>query len=101
VPKDPMKADFQVDPEKAKKASENTQGMMTAAASKMLLKFAFSQELVLMEQDCVKQMESNPFVNLQGVTHECPRGISREWFKDCVMLYLFTMFPINAAKQEK
>jgi hypothetical protein len=38
VPKDPMKAVFQFDLEKAKKASEDAQGAMTAAASEM---FAF------------------------------------------------------------
>jgi hypothetical protein len=38
VPKDPMKAAFQVDLDKAKKATEDAQGAMTAAASEM---FAF------------------------------------------------------------
>jgi hypothetical protein len=35
VPKDPMKANFQADLEKAKKAVEDAKGAMTAAASKM------------------------------------------------------------------
>ncbi len=37
VPEDPMKAAFQVDLEKAKKAVEDAQGAMTADASKMFM----------------------------------------------------------------
>ena len=48
-----------------------------------------------------KQMESNPFVNLQGVSLECPRGMSCKLFDNCVMFHLLTVFPINAAEQEK
>jgi hypothetical protein len=43
VPEDPMKAAFQVDLEKAKKANKDAQGAMTAAASKM---FAFYLNLL-------------------------------------------------------
>ncbi len=43
VPKDPMKAVFQVDLEKTKKATKDIQGAMTAAASKM---FAFYSNLL-------------------------------------------------------
>jgi hypothetical protein len=74
VPKDPMKAAFQADLEKAKKAAEDAQGAMTAAASKM---FAFYLNLLSPESKyawnkiVVKQTESNPFVNLQGVSLEC------------------------------
>jgi hypothetical protein len=49
----------------------------------------------------VKQTESNPFVNLQGVSMEGPRGMLRELFNDCMMFHLLTAFPINAAEQEK
>jgi hypothetical protein len=42
VPKDPMKAAFQADLEKAKKAAEDAQGAMTAGASEM---FAFYSNL--------------------------------------------------------
>ncbi len=47
-----------------------------------------------------KQMESDPFVSLQGVTLEGPRGMSRESFNICIMFYLLTAFPINAAEQD-
>ncbi len=48
-----------------------------------------------------KQMESNPFVNLQGVFLEGPRGMSHKLFNDCIMFHLLTAFPTNAAEQEK
>jgi hypothetical protein len=48
-----------------------------------------------------KQMESNPFVNLQGASLESPRGISCKSFNVCIMFHHFTAFPINAAEQEK
>jgi hypothetical protein len=46
-------------------------------------------------------MESNPFVNLQGVSLEGPREMSRELFNNCVMFHLLAAFLINAAEQEK
>ncbi len=46
-------------------------------------------------------MESDPFVNLQGVSLEGSRGMLQELFNDCVMFHLLTAFPINAAEQEK
>jgi hypothetical protein len=104
VPKDPMKAAFQVDLEKDKKAAKDAQGAITVAASKM---FMFYLNLLLPESKyswnkiIVKQMESNPFANLQGVTHEGPRGMSCEPFNNCMMFHLLTIFPINAAEQEK
>jgi hypothetical protein len=49
----------------------------------------------------VKQTEGNPYVNLQGVSLERPRGMSCELFTNCVMFHLLTAFPINAAEQEK
>jgi hypothetical protein len=48
-----------------------------------------------------EQTGGNPFVNLQGVSLEGPRGMSCESFKDCVMFHLLTAFPINTAEQEK
>jgi hypothetical protein len=75
---------------------------MTAAASDM---FAFYSNLLSPESKClwnkivVKQTESNPFMNLQGVTHEGPKGMSRKSFNDCMMFHLLTVFPINVAEQ--
>jgi hypothetical protein len=49
----------------------------------------------------IEQMEGDPYVNLQGVSLEGPRGMSCESFNDCVMFHLLTVFHINAAEQEK
>jgi hypothetical protein len=48
----------------------------------------------------VKQMEGDPYVNLQGVSLEGRREMSRKLFNDCVMFHFLTAFPINAAEQE-
>ncbi len=101
---DLLKAGFQVDLEKAKKAMEDAKGTMTAAASQM---FTFYSNLLPPKSKyswnkiVSKQMESNPFDNLQGDSLEGPRGMSRELFNNCVMFHLLTAFPINAAKPEK
>jgi hypothetical protein len=104
VTKDTMKAGFQADLEKAKKAIEDAQGAMTAAASEM---FAFYFNLLSPESKyswnkiISEQTKSNPFVNLQGDSLVGPRGISCKLFNHCVMFHLLTAFPINAAEQEK
>jgi hypothetical protein len=104
VTEDLMKDGFQVDLEKTKQARETAQGAMTAAANLM---FMFYSNLLSPKSKyawnkiVVKQMESNPFVNLQGVSLEGPRGMLRDLFHDCMMFHLLTAFPINAAEQEK
>ncbi len=102
--KDIMKAGFQVDLEKAKKAREIAQGAMTTATIEM---FTFYLNLLSPESKYTwnkivsEQTESNPFVNLQDVSLEGPRGMSRESFNNCVMFHLLTALPINVAEQEK
>jgi hypothetical protein len=104
VPKDPMKANFQANLAKAKKASKDAKGAMTAAASKV---FAFYSNLLSPKSKyawnkiIVKQTESSPYVNLQGVSLEGPRGMSHKSLNDCTIFHLLTVFPINAAEQEK
>jgi hypothetical protein len=77
---------------------------MTAAANLM---FTFYSKLLSPKSKYawnkifVKQTESNPYVNLQGVSLEGPRGMSCESFNDCVMFHLLTALPINTAEQEK
>ncbi len=77
---------------------------MTAAT---YLMFTFCSNLLSPESKyawnkiVVKQTEGDPYVNLQGVSLEGPRGMSRESFNDCVMFHLLTAFPINAPEQEK
>jgi hypothetical protein len=89
---------------KAKKAAKDAKGTMTTAASKM---FAFYLNLLSPKSKytwnkiVVEQMESNPYVNLQGVSLEGPREMSRGSFNNCVVFHLLIMFPINVAEQEK
>jgi hypothetical protein len=98
-----MRAGFQVDLAKAKQAQKIAKGAMTAATSEM---FTFYSNLLSPESKCAwnkivsKQTESDPFVNLQGVSLEGPRGMSRVSFNDCIMFHLLTAFPINTAEQE-
>jgi hypothetical protein len=76
---------------------------MTVAANKM---FAFYLNLLSPESKYAwnkivsEQMESDPYVNLQGDSLEGPRGMSCKLFTDCVMFHLLTAFPINASEQE-
>jgi hypothetical protein len=78
--------------------------MMTAAANLM---FTFYSNLLSPESKyawnkiVVEQTEDNPYVNLQGVSLEGPRGMPHELFNNCAMFHLYTAFPINAAEQKK
>ncbi len=104
VTEDSMKAGFQVDLEKAKKAMEDAKGAMTAVARQM---FTFYSNLLSPKNKyswnkiVSKQTESDPFINLQGVSLEGPRGMSCKLFNDCIMFHLLTAFPNNTAEQEK
>jgi hypothetical protein len=99
-----MQANFQADLKKAKDATENAKGTMTTATNKM---FPFYANLLLVEAKYLwnkiveKQTEGYPYVNLQGVSQKGPRGVSRQSLDNCFMFHLLTMFPINAAEQEK
>jgi hypothetical protein len=48
-----------------------------------------------------EHLEADPFKDLQGVSKKGPRGLSWESFNNCVMFHLLTVFPNNAAEQEK
>jgi hypothetical protein len=104
APDQEMQATFQEDLKRAKKAAENAKGAMTAAASKM---FVFYANLLSVEAKNAwnkiieEQMEGKLYVDHQGVLQKGSRGVSHQWFKNCVMFHLLAMFPINAAKQEK
>jgi hypothetical protein len=79
VNNDSMKAGFLEDLDKAKQAQSTAKGAMTAAASKMYTSYSnllspeskYSWNKILS-----KQMESDPYVNLQGDALEGPRGMS-------------------------
>jgi hypothetical protein len=75
-----------------------------AAATKM---FQFYSNLLssdakyLWNKIVQEQTEADPFKDLQGMSSKGPRGLLRESFNDCVMFHLLTVFPNNAAEQEK
>jgi hypothetical protein len=48
-----------------------------------------------------EQTETDPFKDLQGMSRKGPRRLLRESFDECVMFHLLTVFPNNAAEQEK
>jgi hypothetical protein len=47
------------------------------------------------------QTNANPYTDLQGLTRKGPRGMSCKSFEDCVTFHLLTVFPNNAAEQER
>ncbi len=104
VTEDLMKDGFQADLEKTKQARETAQVAMTAAANLMFtfyLNLLSPKSKYAWNRIAVKQTESDLFVNLQDVSLEGPRGMSRDSFNNCVMFHLLTAFSINAAEQEK
>jgi hypothetical protein len=49
----------------------------------------------------LEQTEADPFKDLHGVSRKGPRELTRESFNNCIMFHLLTVFPNNAAEQEK
>jgi hypothetical protein len=48
-----------------------------------------------------EQTKADPYKDLQGMSRKGPRGLTHESFDHCIMFYLLTVFPNNAAEQEK
>jgi hypothetical protein len=48
-----------------------------------------------------EQTNADPYTDLQGLTRKGLRGMSRKSFEDCVTFHLLTVFPNNAAEQER
>ncbi len=48
-----------------------------------------------------EQTTSDPYTDLQGSTKKGPSGLSCTLFDNCVMFHLLTIFPNNAAEQER
>jgi hypothetical protein len=48
-----------------------------------------------------EQTQSDPYTDLQGVSMKEPRVLLRKSLDDCVMFHLLTVFPNNAAEQER
>jgi hypothetical protein len=85
----------------AKKTAKNKR---EATATKM---FQFYANLLSLDAKYAwnkivrEQTEADPFKDLQGMSMKGARGLSRESFDKCVMFHLFSVFPNNAAEQEK
>jgi hypothetical protein len=85
-------------------AKETAKNKKEAAATKM---FQFYANLLSLDAKyawnkiVLEQLEAYPFKDLQAVSRKGPRGLLRESFDECVMFHLFTVFPNNAAEQEK
>jgi hypothetical protein len=90
--------------DKAIFAKETAKNKKEAAATKM---FQFYANLLSLDAKYAwnkifqEQMEADPFKDLQGMPRKGPRGLSHESFNECVMFHLLTVFPNNAAEQEK
>ncbi len=88
---DEMKAGFLGDLEKAKQSQRTAKSAIIIAANKM---FAFYSNLLSPESKYAwnkivsEQMESDPYVNLQGESLEGPRGMSRKSINDCMIFHL-------------
>jgi hypothetical protein len=91
-----MQAPFLADHKKAKDATENAKSTMTATANRM---FGFYPNFLTVKAKYVwnkiveEQMKGDPYVDLQGVSHKCPRGVSCQSVEDCVMFYLLLCSP--------
>ncbi len=89
---------------KASFAKETAKNMREASATKM---FQFYTNLLSLDAKYSwnkivhEQTEADPFKDLQGVSRKGPWGLTWESFNDCVMFHLLTVFPNNAAEQEK
>ncbi len=83
---------------------ETAKNKKEAAATKM---FQFYTNLLSLDAKYAwnkivqEQTEVDPFKGLQGVSRKGLRGLLRKSFDKCVMFHLLTVFPNNAAEQEK
>jgi hypothetical protein len=90
--------------EKAILMEETTKNQKDAAATRM---FQFYANLLSLDAKYAwnkivhEQMDMDPYKDLKGVSRKGPRGLSRESFDDCIMFHLLSVFPNNAAEQEK
>jgi hypothetical protein len=89
---------------KASFAKETAKNKREAAATEM---FQFYANLLSLDAKYLwnkivwEQTEADPFKDLQGMSRKGPRGLTWESFNDCIMFHLFSVFPSNAAEQEK
>jgi hypothetical protein len=96
--------EYQIVYDKASFAKETTKNKCKVAATKM---FQFYCNLLSLDAKYSwnkliwEQTEADPFKDLYGMSMKGPRGLTWESFNNCVMFHLLTVFPNNAAEQEK
>jgi hypothetical protein len=96
--------EYKVIYKKAILAKETNKNQKDAAATKM---FQFYTNLLSLDVKYAwskivrEQTEADLYKDLKGVSKKGPRGLLRESFNNCIMFYLLTVFPNNAAEQEK
>jgi hypothetical protein len=89
---------------KATLAKETANSQKEATATKM---FQFYANLLSLNAKYTwnkivrEQMEADLYKDLKGMSRKGPMGLLQESFNGCVMFHLLTVFPINAAEQEK
>jgi hypothetical protein len=94
-----LQAIYQLDLMKSREAAENARAKVESAAQDM---FQFYTNLLSVDAKYAwnkivqEQTQSNPYMDLQGVSKKGPRGLTRKAFDDCVMFHLFTVFLNNA-----
>jgi hypothetical protein len=104
APAPELRAEYQADYEKAKFSTETAKNKCKAAATKM---FQFYVNLLSLDAKYAwnkivkKQTEADLLKDHQDVSRKGPRGPLQESFDNCIMFHLLTVFPNNAAEQEK
>jgi hypothetical protein len=89
---------------KAILAKETTKNQKDVAATKMVQFYAnlLSLDAKYARNKTVReQTDMDPYKDLKGMSRKGPRGLLQKSFDDCIMFHLLTVFPNNAAEQEK
>ncbi len=89
---------------KAILAKETAKNQKDATATKMIQFYANLLSLdakYAWNKIVQEQMDMDPYQDLKNVSRKSPRGLLQESFDDCIMFHLLTVFPNNAAEQEK
>ncbi len=99
-----LQAEYQSDLEKAKEAAEKAKVKVELAAQEM---FHFYANLLTIDAKYVwnkivqELTQSVPYMDLQGIARKGTRGYLQKAFDSCMAFHLLTMFPNNAAQQER
>jgi hypothetical protein len=104
IPAPELCKEYQALYNKATFAKETAKNKHEATATKMFQFYAnllSSDAKYTWNKIVQRQMEADPFKDLQGMSRKGPRGLFRGSFDKCVMFHLLTVLPNNAAEQEK